>query len=316
MPVNSDKPQLWKKDIAKSVDLYNNWFIKFAPQAYRTARADATIAVESALKLTKHLTDLSPSILQANPSVLPMLRMSTAPPIARERLIGLAGIPAGLVFGMEVNKRVPKKATDLDSNLKKISETILKLCDRDIFPWLDTGEKPKRGEIHQAATIVADRLCGAVSDPIIRIAQERRQLAAIKKWLEARGYKHAGPGSTFDQLAPATFSFRMNAPVKLEDGIKQINIPIDAVVMPKKSKVGMFPILIEAKSAGDFTNTNKRRKEEAVKMSQLRRTYGPQVKFILFLCGYFDSGYLGYEAAEGIDWVWEHRIDDLKKLGL
>ena len=36
----------------------------------------------------------------------------------------------------------------------------------------------------------------------------------------------------------------------------------------------------------------------------------------LFLCGYFGSDYLGYEAAEGIDWVWEHRIEDLLKLGL
>jgi hypothetical protein len=35
-----------------------------------------------------------------------------------------------------------------------------------------------------------------------------------------------------------------------------------------------------------------------------------------YLCGYFGSDYLGYEAAEGIDWVWEHRIDDLQKLGL
>lgn len=32
--------------------------------------------------------------------------------------------------------------------------------------------------------------------------------------------------------------------------------------------------------------------------------------------GYFDSGYLGYEAAERIDWVWEHRIDDLAECGL
>jgi len=217
---------------------------------------------------------------------------------------------------MEINKRIPKRASDLELNLKKISATILKLCDRDIFPWLDSGQKPKRTEIHRAATIVADRLCGSVSDPIIRNAQERRQLAAIKKWLESRGYEYAGAGLTFEPLAPATFSFRMNAPIKLEDGIKQINVPIGAVVMPRKSKTGTFPILIEAKSAGDFTNTNKRRKEEAVKISQLRRTYGPQVQFILFLCGYFDSGYLGYEAAEGIDWVWEHRIDDLKKLGL
>lgn len=29
-----------------------------------------------------------------------------------------------------------------------------------------------------------------------------------------------------------------------------------------------------------------------------------------------DSGYLGYEAAEGIDWVWEHRPEDLLQLGL
>lgn len=72
----------------------------------------------------------------------------------------------------------------------------------------------------------------------------------------------------------------------------------------------------EAKSAGDFTNVNKRRKEEAVKMAQLRSTYGPRVRFNLFLCGYFDGGYLGYEATELIDWVWEHRIDDLAEFGL
>ena len=34
------------------------------------------------------------------------------------------------------------------------------------------------------------------------------------------------------------------------------------------------------------------------------------------LCGYFDSGYLGYEAAEGLDWIWEHRISDMEALGL
>jgi len=51
-------------------------------------------------------------------------------------------------------------------------------------------------------------------------------------------------------------------------------------------------------------------------MAQLRSTYGAAICFNLFLCGYFDSGYLGYEAAEGIDWVWEHRIDDLARFGI
>src|SRR5712664_10108 len=143
MPVNADKPQGWKKDIARSVDLYNDWFIKFAPQAYRTARTQATRDVERALKLTNNLPDLGPSILKQNPSVLPMLRMSTAPPIARDRLIGLAGVPAGLVFSMEISRQLPRRAAEtLDLNLMKISETILKLCDRDIFSWLDSGLKP------------------------------------------------------------------------------------------------------------------------------------------------------------------------------
>lgn len=114
-------------------------------------------------------------------------------------------------------------------------------------------------------------------------------------------------------MEPGTYTFRMNLAV----GKKlKVNIPVDVVIQPRRPKKDRLPILIEAKSAGDFTNTNKRRKEEATKIHQLQETYGTSVTFVLFLCGYFGSDYLGYEAAEGIDWVWEHRIDDLAKLGL
>jgi hypothetical protein len=40
------------------------------------------------------------------------------------------------------------------------------------------------------------------------------------------------------------------------------------------------------------------------------------VEFVLFLCGYFNAGYLGYEAADGIDWIWDNRIEDMDQLGL
>ena len=33
MIVNRDKPDRWKEDIAKSVDMYNEWFMRFAPKA-------------------------------------------------------------------------------------------------------------------------------------------------------------------------------------------------------------------------------------------------------------------------------------------
>jgi type II restriction enzyme len=76
-------------------------------------------------------------------------------------------------------------------------------------------------------------------------------------------------------MPPGTFSFRLNVPVKVEGLATTTNIPVDVVVMPKNAKAREMPLLIEAKSAGDFTNVNKRRKEEATKMNQLRATYGP-----------------------------------------
>ncbi|MDE0480196.1 MAG: XamI family restriction endonuclease [Gammaproteobacteria bacterium] len=163
MAVNYHKPDRWNEDTARSVDMYNDWYMRFAPEAFRKTREQTTKDVQETFAATRNLTDVGVELLRTKPSVLPTLRMSTCPPLARD---------------------------------------------------------------------------------------------------------------------------------------------------------GEFPLLIEAKSAGDFTNVNKRRKEEATKMKQLRANYGERVRFILFLCGYFDSGYLGYEAAEGIDWVWEHRIDDFREFGL
>lgn len=320
MPVNLDKPQQWKADIARSVDMFNDWFMKFAPQAFRNTRIQATKDVEATLRLTGNITNIKPAMMRAHPEIVPTLRMSTCPPLAVDRLIGLAGGSPTLVRCMELEKKLPARMApaEIDLQLGRIAAIIEKMADPDIFVWLGRNEPPTEAEIHRAATIVADRLCGAVANPIIRNAQEKRQLAAIKAWLETRQYRQlpGGDGTRFDAMPLGTFSFRTNVPVKLEGGIQSVKIPIDAVVMPKAAKPGDFPLFLEAKSAGDFTNTNKRRKEEAVKMAQLRSTYGQKVRFNLFLCGYFDSGYLGYEAAEGIDWVWEHRIDDLALFGI
>ena len=318
MAVNRDKPDRWNEDVAQSVDMYNDWFLRFAPDAYRTTRVQTTKDVEKTLKATDNLTNIGVALLRMNPSVLPTLRMSTCPPLAVDRLIGLAGVSGNLVSVMEKKGKLPPRMPRyaLEEDLKKIGNIIVKMADPDIFVWLALGEGPTEQELYRAATIVADRLCGAVANPIIRNAQEKRQLAAIEMWLTQRGYRAAQGGTQYNRMRPGTFSFRLNVPVKQEGSGKTVNIPVDAVVMPKNAKVGEFPLLVEAKSAGDFTNVNKRRKEEATKMNQLRSTYGADVRFILFLCGYFDSGYLGYEAAERIDWVWEHRIDDLGEFGL
>lgn len=320
MGVNKDKPDRWKTDIAKSVDFYNDWFFRSAPQVFKETRLKTSAQVEQVLKLTANLTQLNPEVLQEYPTILPVLRMATCPPIARDRLIGLAGVPRNLVKSMEDNERVPPlmKPLQLQENLKQIEKVIRDLLDSDVFVWLDRGDEGKIEEIRRAATIIADRLCGAEANPILRNAQEKRQLTSIQRWLQERGYmfdERAG-SRKFDELSPGTFVFHLNVPARRATTNREIKMPIDVVIMPLKAQLGDFPLLIEAKSAGDFTNTNKRRKEEATKVSQLRSTYGDSIRFILFLSGYFDSNYLEYEADEGIDWVWEHRINDLAEFGL
>jgi hypothetical protein len=314
--INADKPHLWKPDIAASVDQFNQWFMRFAPEAFRSTRLQTTEHVKAALRATHDLRSVDAATLRANPGALPTLRMCTAPPLAVDRLVGLASASKSFIGSMEKRKlAVRMKAELIDENLNKVCRVLTKLLDRDIFPWLDAGQSPTDHERDRASTIVADRLCSAVANPIVRNAQEQRQLALIGEYLDKRGYrKQPHPsGKPLAEMEAGTYTFRMNLAVGKS---LKVNIPVDVVIQPKKLRRDRLPILSEAKSAGDFTNTNKRRKEEATKIHQLQATYGESTPFILFLCGYFGSDYLGYEAAEGLDWVWEHRIDDLANLGL
>lgn len=314
MPINADKPHLWKADTRVSVDQFNRWFMKFAPKAYRETRRRTIESVEQGLRLTQDLSTITPGVLKVNPDILPMLRMCTCPPIARDRLIGLANLTKNLVGCLEEG-RLPAKmeSQHLEVQLKKITGIVSRMLDVDIFPWLDEKRRPTKEERYRSSTIVADRLCGAVAEPIVRNAQEKRQLATIEKVFTHRGYKRKPHPAAIplNQMEAGTFCFRLNVLVKpstTEE--KTVKIPIDAVIQPKQAKLPHLPVLIEAKSAGDFTNVNKRRKEEAMKINYLKATYGKDVVFVLFLCGYFDAAYLGYEAAEGIDWIWEHRTED------
>ena len=128
MPINLDKPQNWKADIAKSVDMYNQWFMDFAPKAFRETPIEATKDVEAALANTDNLTNIRPEVLKQSPGVLPTLRMSTCPPIAVDRLIGLAGVSPNLVKNLEKNQLPARmKPADLEAGLAQIGTIIEKM---------------------------------------------------------------------------------------------------------------------------------------------------------------------------------------------
>lgn len=316
--INKNNSDQWNEDVQKSVLFYNEWFLNFAPSTYVNARQNAINKVESALKKSDYFNRLSVEMLKESPETITILRMATTPPLARDRLIGLAGVTSNLIEKMEDGFLPPRmKPQDIDDSLKRLNVIISKLLDRKIMPWLVNKACPSKVERLVATHVIADRVCGSMADPIIRNEQEHRQIQSIRSYLEGRGYKYVESRSIveFKRMEAGTFSYHLNVPVKKSEK-KAVNMPIDVVIMRKTAKIGDMPILVECKSAGDFTNTNKRRKEESDKIKGLKNTYGKNIEFILFLCGYFDGGYLGYEAADGFDWVWEHRIDDFKKAGI
>ena len=315
--INANKPHRWRDDIASSVDLYNRWFLEFAPKAFRDTRAATVEEVIDVTIKTNDLLRFGTTMLYTYPGILRTFRMSTSPPLAIDRLVGLADTKPSLIRTLENDKK-PKRMNkaELMEHLERIVAIISELLDTDIFPWLVENRTPEEDERIRAASIVADRLCGSIANPIIRNAQESRQFDVVNRLLISQGYtKHLEDlGTSIGNMIPGTFAFNKN--IRINIGSRSVKIPIDVVIQPKTAADDALPIFIEAKSSGDFANTNKRRKEEATKVRHLISRYGSDVRYILLLGGYFDSGYLGYEAAEGIDWVWEHRVEDLLEIGL
>lgn len=309
--VNSDKPHLWKADVAASVDQFNQWFMQFAPQAFRATRVKTTQYVKAALIATRDLRALDAATLRANPSALPTLRMCTAPPLAVDRLIGLASASRTLVSRLE-GGRLPTRlrGDDLDAELSKLCRILTRLLDRDIFPWLDACKEPTDHERDRASTIVADRLCSAVAKNIVRTARRKHELAVVGGYLESRGYRRCRhPLDQQYTITPAgMYEFGVTLPLTMGTHDRT---SFDVLIQRRDSLLGGMPVLLDVRSSATASAARYQRDADAEKLHDLRMTYGESVPYVLMLGGSYDPGYLGTQAAEGIDWVWQHRLNDL-----
>jgi hypothetical protein len=178
MPANLNRPHLWKKDIADSIDCYNSWFVQFAPQAYRDKRLETAKTVEQAFIRTSSLRAITSQILREHPSLLSVLRMSTAPPVARDRLIGLAGVKPSLIKKMETEHCLPSrmKGDEIGHQLESVVKVLRDLLDIDLFPWLGEDVAPSQSELLRSIAVVSDRLCGAMVNPIIEMLRNKGKL--------------------------------------------------------------------------------------------------------------------------------------------
>lgn len=313
--MNRKNPTAWPSDIARSVAEYNAWFKMIAPMTFREVREESEGRIAQVFDITAGLSEIDGASLRDSPWILPILRMCMAPPLAVDRLVGLSDAMKGVVGCMEEGKRPPRLTeARWNEQTDRLAALITQMLDIGLFPWLVSGKSPSRSELDLAIAVVSDRLCISIANPRLRNAQEQRQLDLLERWLLSRKYRRdfAAP-KKLRSIPPGTYQLRMNV---MGGADCSIIVTIDAVIQPHILRPSGLPLLVEAKSAGDFTNVNKRRKEESDKVSKLRQCNGEDVEYVLLLGGYFDENYLAYEANAGIEFVWEHRLDDFTEIGL
>lgn len=299
-------PEEWRGDIDHSVTEYDDWYLREAPIMWVGARHRAVAEAAEAMEALDDFRDVSVETLTANPGVLPIIRMAFSPKMARDRFVEFVGVKKSLVQCMELKGGLPKRAKGVGASLQRICDFAVPLCDPELFPWLAEDRAPTMDERKDALLVLGDRRAGAIYDSKLRNAQEARQKALMGGWLESRGLNETALPAF--AMPPGTFRFGQDVPIPQSAGPDR-KLPVDCVVAPAKQ--GMPLACVEMKSAGDFTNVNKRRKEEAEKHDALVGVYGDSVVFLLQLFGYFDSKYLNFEALAGIDWAWDHRLTDL-----
>lgn len=310
MAINIHDQEKWNADIKESVRTYNEWFQSYTPKIYYSVREASAHMIDRFFVDSNNMTELSVGFLQQYPHYLGILRLAAAPPVARDRLKGLSQIQAGtLIKKMEESQNwiMSNQQEDLERMLSVIS----KLLDRELFGWIAENRTPSDKELLKAKAVLTDRMSASRADSIIRNSQEKRQLDILTTFLDGKGYTQVVGLSPLEQLKAGQYTIHSSL---FHTGSGQpVAISIDLSIRSKKN--GQL-ILLEAKSAGDFVNVNKRRKEEAQKFRQIMEEYGDQVQYLLFLGGYFDERYLQYMSSEGMDWLWEHKQEDLEKLNL
>jgi hypothetical protein len=299
-------PLEWQPDIDRSVAEYDEWYLAESPRMFADARGRAVVEVEEAMLATDDFRTFDADALIARPSALFVARMCVSPPMARDRFVGFSGANKSLVTAMERDGVIPARVHRLQMQLEVMCDFLRPVFDPGIFCWLEDSRAPAAAERDKALLVIGERLASAFYLPVLRNVQEARQKELMRAYLEGEGFEES-----FElpfEMAPGAFSFGRNVRVVREDGEPQ-NLPVDCVVSPSDLQLPLA--CVELKSAGDFTNVNKRRKEESDKHDALKRAHGEHAVFLLQLFGYFGHSYLGFEAAAGIDWAWDHRLSDL-----
>ena len=203
---------------------------------------------------------------------------------------------------------------------KNMERVLLQELNFDWLPWIVEERAPTTEELEEAIRITSLRTLDRGVATLIRYKHEPRQLSKLETYLIGLGYSRIEANRIDDPrgMPEMTYAFGVNLESTQENN-QNLNNPVDCLIMPKHGGKNYLPIFLEAKSMTDKANPNKRQKEEGKKFENLRRRWHSQNQqgpfcYLLLVGGVIPNRYLETEQNQGIDWIYEDRVEDLDRL--
>jgi transcriptional regulator with XRE-family HTH domain len=308
--MNARSPEKWEADRTEAKYQIITWLSEV------TNAEDLRLKIETTTQATlenligrQSLKD----IILSDPRSLTVLRSLTRRDIGTSQMATFLGITTNNLESLEAGRKSPiNVATDAEV-------ILLKELDHSLSSWITEAREPTDEEMNRTLWIASDRMLRRSTSTSLRYQHEPRQLAKLEQYLQGQGYVAVESSSVKDLrrgMPKGSYAFRVNVEGQTSDGLA-LKQTVDALIKPFSPSDDLLPIFLEAKSMTDEVNPNKRQKEEAQKVESARRrwqTPEERLNFVLLLGGTVPKRYLQVEAGSDLDWVWEHRVEDLQIL--
>ncbi len=308
--MNAKSSENWERDRVLAKEEIIEWL------AITTSTKNSRSLLENQITLLldelARLNSVEKAIVK-NPRILTSLRSLT------RRDIGTSQIATFLGVGTSMYEAIERAEKPVAPILSGIVSLLEKELDESLAPWIVENRNPTKEEMNRSVIVAADRILKRSTSTELRYKHEPRQLDKLKEYLDSKGYSEVsgtGISNPRKDMKPGSYAFRVNIDGLTIDGVT-LKQNVDTLIMPFSKSSGLLPIFLEAKSMTDEVNPNKRQKEEAQKVDNVRRKWqdkSERLNFVLLLGGTVPRRYLEVEAGSGLDWIWEHRVNDLDKL--
>ena len=308
--MNAKSSENWESDRVVAKEEIIDWLaINTSTKNSRSRLEDQITSLLGELSI---LNSVEKAIVK-DPRILTSLRSLT------RRDIGTSQIATFLGVGTSMYEAIERAEKPVAQILSGIVSLLEKELDESLAPWIVEKRSPTKDEMSRSVIVSADRILKRSTSTELRYKHEPRQLDKLKEYLDSKGYSEVNGTGISDprkDMEPGSYAFRVNIDGLTIDGVT-LKQNVDTLIMPFSKTTGLLPIFLEAKSMTDEVNPNKRQKEEAQKVDNVRRKWqnkSEKLNFVLLLGGTVPRRYLEVEAGSGLDWIWEHRVNDLDKL--